>query len=367
MQISEATARTMGLKVVHGTRYNITREKVQVPSKRKKPKYRTVSHKTPYQVITRDDRMVPDRAIPAAAKYLAGMEGKFGGRDWAIFAYHCGQGCVAEMQELTRRARGIPQDQATVARMFFSCSPVWNLELYQAVEQQMQRDYSPTYWFRIERAEQLLALYRRDPAAFVSLAEQYKSQFAGPNGRPNRAPHRLSVWLKQSDLVFHSRDDIHGDMGNRLVRAFDRPDYFGYSLRIAADDPSILEDFSKASPAAIGTLTYIAFETRRLYEELGGNREKFRPLEVTSLVEPEDYARQLGKPEALSHCSGQVFDIDYAGLPPGEQECLRFVLDDLGWDGYLGFVEDGMDSLHIGCSPASRDFFTSVFQEAAAE
>jgi hypothetical protein len=366
MQISEATARTMGLKVVHGTRYNITREKVQVPSKRKKPKYRTVSHKTPYQVITRDDRMVPDRAIPAAAKYLAGMEGKFGGRDWAIFAYHCGQGCVAEMQELTRRARGIPQDQATVARMFFSCSPVWNLELYQAVEQQMQRDYSPTYWFRIERAEQLLALYRRDPAAFVSLAEQYKSQFAGPNGRPSRAPHRLSVWLKQDDLVFHSRDDIHADMGNRLVRAFDRPDYFGYSLRIAADDPSILEDFSKASPAAIGTLTYIAFETRRLYEELGGNRQKFRPLEVTSLVEPEDYARQLGKPEALSHCSGQVFDIDYAGLPPGELECLRFVLDDLGWDGYLGFVEDGMDSLHIGCSPASRDFFTSVFQEAAA-
>jgi hypothetical protein len=367
MQISEATARAMGLKVVHGTRYTITREKIPVKSKSKKPKYRIVSHKTPYQVTLRDDRLVPERAIPAAGKYLAGMERKFGGRDWAIFAYHCGQGCVAEMQELTRRARGIPQDQETVARMFFSCSPVWNRELYEAVEQQMQRDYSPTYWFRIERAEQLLALYRRDPAAFVSLAEQYKSQFAGPNGRFNRAPHRLSVWLTRDDLVFHSWDDIHGDMGNRLVKAFDRPDYFGYTLRIAAADPSLLEDFSKASPAAIGTLTYIAFETRRLYEGLSGNLQKFQPLAITSLVEPEDYARQAGKPEALSHCSGQVFDIDYAGLPPGELECLRFVLDDLGWDGYLGFVEDGMDSLHIGCSPASRDFFTRVFLEAAAE
>jgi hypothetical protein len=366
MQISEATARTMGLKVVHVTRYRITREKVPVKSKStsKKTKYRIVTHKTPYQVIVRDDRMVPGRAIPAAAKYLAGMERKFGGRDWAIFAYHCGQGCVAEMQELTRRARGIPQDQATVARMFFSCSPAWNQELYQGIEQQMQRDYSPTYWFRVERAEQLLAMFRRDQAAFVSLTEQYKSQFAGANGRPSRAPHRLSVWLRQDDLVFHSRDDIHGDMGNRLVKAFDRPDYFGYSIGIAADDPSVLEDFSKASPAAIGTLTYIAFETRRLYQELGGNREPFRPLEVTSLVEPEDYARQLGKPEALAHCSGQVFDIDYAGLPPGEMECLRFVLDDLGWDGYLGFVEDGMDSLHIGCSPDSREFFSSVFREA---
>ena len=367
MQISEATARTMGLKVVHATRYKITREKVPVKSKSKKPKYRMATHKTPYQVTVRDDRLVPGRAIPAAAKYLAGMERKFGGRDWAIFAYHCGQGCVTEMQELTRRARGIPQDQATVARMFFSCSPAWNRELYQAIERQMQRDYSPTYWFRVERAEQLLALYRRDPAALVSLAEEYKSQFAGPNGRPNRAPHRLSVWLKQDDLVFHSRDDIRGDIGNRLVKAFDRPDYFGYSLKIAADDPSVLEDFSKASPAAIGALVYIAFETRRLYGDLAGDEAQFQPLEVTSLVEPEDYARQAGKPEALAHCSGQVFDIDYASLPADELECLRFVLDDLGWDGYLGFVEEGVDSLHIGCSPDSRDFFTSVFQEAAAE
>jgi len=66
MQISEATARTMGLKVVHATRYKITREKVPVKSKSKKPKYRNVTRKTPYQVIVRDDRMVPGRAVPAA-------------------------------------------------------------------------------------------------------------------------------------------------------------------------------------------------------------------------------------------------------------------------------------------------------------
>ena len=66
--------------------------------------------------------------------------------------------------------------------------------------------------------------------------------------------------------------------------------------------------------------------------------------------------------EGLSHGSGQVFDIDYSGLPPAELECLRFVLNDLGWDGYLGFVEEGRDNLHIGCSPTSRDFFTSVFK-----
>jgi hypothetical protein len=359
MQVSGATAVSMGLRVTYATRYKTTREKVLVKPKGKgKATYRTVTRKTPYKVLVRDDRMLPERAIPAAAHYLAGMERKFGGRDWAVFAYHCGQGCVGMMQEITRRSRGIPPDKMTVARMFFSSNPAWNRELYDATQQQMQRDYSPTYWFRIRRAEQLLALYRRDPAEFATLAQQYKSEFVA-NGR---APHRLSVWLKRDDLVFRSGDDIRAALGQKLVKALNRPEYLGYAVKLPVDS----EYLSEASPSAIGTLAYIAFETRRLYEEMGA-RGPFRPLVVSSLVEPEDYASQKGKPEALSHCSGHVFDIDYSALPPAELECLRFVLSDLGWEGYLGFVEDGMDSLHIGCSPGSREFFTKVFQDAAGK
>src|SRR6516162_4373148 len=116
---------------------------------------RTVTRRVPYKVPLRDERLMPERAIPAAAKYIAGMIQKYGGQDWAIFAYHCGQGCVNEIIDLTRRARGIPKDQVTVPRMFFTCSPVYNRELYRAIEQQMQRDWSPTYYFRIMRAQQL--------------------------------------------------------------------------------------------------------------------------------------------------------------------------------------------------------------------
>ena len=45
------------------------------------------------------------------------------------------------MIDLTRHARGIPPGQVTVPRMFFSASPSWNRELYQAIQQEMQRDY----------------------------------------------------------------------------------------------------------------------------------------------------------------------------------------------------------------------------------
>ncbi|HMC59846.1 MAG TPA: transglycosylase SLT domain-containing protein [Candidatus Solibacter sp.] len=365
MQISQATAVGMGLKVVWATRYKTTHEKAPVKARSRSGKttYRTVSRKTPYKVMVRDDRLLPDSAIPAAARYLAGMEQKFGGRDWAIFAYHCGQGCVTMMQDLTRRARGISKSQITVPRMFFSCSPAWNRELYEAIQQQMQRDYSPTYWFRVMRAEQLLALYRRDPAEFAALAQEYKSDFV----TTRRAPHRLAVWLKREDLLYHNEDDIRADPGKKLTKALDRPDHFGYRINIAADSTANLEYFREAAPAAIGTLTYIAFETRRLFDEMGHTDGKFQPLDVSSLVEPEEFSKLKGRPEALAHASGQVFDIDYSALPPAELECLRFVLDDLGWDGFLGFVEDGRVNLHIGCSPASRAFFASVFQEAVGQ
>ena len=357
MQISSATARDMGLKVLQATRYKISRDKIPVKSGGK-IKYKTVTRKTPYVVTLRDDRMVPERAIPAAAVYLAGLEQKFGGRDWAIFAYHCGQGCVTEMQALTHRARGIPKDDFTVPRMYFSCSPAWNRDLYQAIQQQMQRDWSPTYYFRIMRAQELLALYRRDPEEFQALSREYKSEFVSAG----RAPHRLSVWLKRDDLIYRTTDDIRADVSHRLVKALDRPGYFGYQLRLDPFETSKADFYAEASPAALGTLMYIAFETRRLFEE-SSHGEKFQPLPVTSLVEPQDGSHMAGK-ETLSHGSGYVFDIDYAGLPPAELECLRFVLDDLGDEGYLGFIEDGIESLHIGCAPGERAFFTTVFQEA---
>lgn len=351
MQISEATAHDMGLKVVRVTKYKITSEKVAVKSKGRKPKFKTIVHKEPYIVLVRDDRLTPSLAVPAAARYLATIERKFGGRDWAIFAYHCGTGCVTAMLDLTNHARGIPKNDISVPRMFFSSSPTWNRDLYRAIQQQMVRDYSPTYYFRIQRAAELLEMYRRDPVAFEVLHQEYRNQFAiGP-----RAPHRLSAWLRRDDLIYHTGDDIRANPGARLVRAPDNAGYLGYSLRVA--DP-------EASSAALGALTYVAFETRRMYSELHAKDGPFQPLPVTALVQTEEFARQSAQREAVSHSSGQVFDIDTAHLPAGELECLRFVLDDLGWSGYLGFIEDGTDRLHIGCSPASREFFTGVLQEA---
>jgi soluble lytic murein transglycosylase-like protein len=365
MQFSEATARAAGLRVVRVTRFQVTTSHELVQRRPgRKPVYRTVRHKTPYTVTVRDDRLNPDRAAPAAARYLARMESRFGGRDWAVFAYHCGEGCVSDLLALTEAA--VHHKQPTVAEMFFAANPAYHAELYQVLQREMQRDYSPTYWFRIQRAQQLLALYREDPAAFRELAEEYRN----PIHPQRRASDRLTVWLKSSDLFYRSPDDLRQAAGQSLARVLDDPLFFGFSLPEIAEGPN-RELYLQDSPAALGTLLYIAFETRRLFDALKPKGERFVPLQVAELVGTTDRAAEAGTllvdPEFPAHSTGQVFDIDRSNLPRGERECLNFTLDDMGWDGYLGFIQVAGETVHIGCSPSSREFFAAVFSEAAAQ
>src|SRR5581483_5153242 len=331
--------------------------------------YRTVHVKTPYTVLVRDERMVPERAIPAAAMYLADTEERYGGLDWAIWAYHCGEGCIAEVRDVARTSRGL-KESSSVAEVFFSASPSYNRDLYKLLSDEMERDWSPTYWFRIKRAEQLLSLYQEDSSEFERLRDEYRYQYDGTQ----RAPNRLAVWVKPTDLLYKTCDDIVRDRGTRLFQAMDDPARFGFTLRrigpgsIGEFDADHRDNYASATPAALGTLLTIAFETRRLHETMKTRHEKFVPLEVTGLVRPQEYASmagrsfRTGKARFDALCSGQAFTISEANLPPGEREALEFVLNDIGWLGYLSFVEESSGSgvIEVGCSPTSRDFFTKV-------
>jgi hypothetical protein len=368
MQFAEATARARGLRIIRQTKYRVSTERVQVrPKKGKKagkPVWRTVKRRIPYTVLVRDERLLPEKAVPAAANYLAYMSRKFGGIDWSVFAYHCGEGCVTDVQNQLRGRVG--GDKLSVPRLFFSGSPAHNRELYETIRYHMTRDFSPTYYFRVMRAQQLLAMHKEDPEAFRKLAEQYRNL----DEPTKRAPHRLSVWIRPDEAVYQTCEDIRKDIGTRLVKAMENPDYFGFTVRRSAltSNTRDLEAYLAASPAALGTLTYVAFETRRLHEAMKARGERFVPLEVTSLVRPSiDFvASGRSRSEINSHCSGHVFDIALDNLPPGQREALQFVLNDMGWDGYLGFIEESPESktLHVGCAPSAREFFSRIYDEA---
>ena len=367
MQISEATGRRMGLRISYALRHRVTKTKTAVLNKHGKLVNRTVRHTVAYTVLVRDDRLKPEKAIPAAAAYLAGLEQRFGGRDWAIWAYHCGEGCVSDFRSIARVTPGLDEPPASVAKVFFGCSPVWNRELYQAIHAQMDRDYSPTYWFRVMRAQQLLSMYEGEPSEFRDLVEEYRYR----TDAALRAPDRLSAWLKPQDLIYGTSDDIRNEPVHKLVSAPDDPAFFGFQVAgptLPGDEYGV-NYFGQAFPSTIGTLAYIAFETRRLFDAMPHGDESFVPLDVTALVLPMRAEGRVALGSRTGeHASGQVFDISVARLPARERECLQFVLDDLGWSGCLGFIEEspGSETLHIGCSPSSREFFGQVFEDEQA-
>jgi hypothetical protein len=363
MQIAQATARSMGLRITYAKRYRIVTERRRVKNKRGKYVTQRRKRRVPYTVLVRDERLIPEKAVPAAARYLSRLEDKFGGRDWALWAYHCGEGCISQVQSIA--ARSDIDKPLTVPAVFFGTHPARNRELWEAVRYHMERDYSPTYWFRVMRAQQLLDLYAKDPAAFKKLYAEYRNR----TNPVERAPHRLTVWLKPEDLSYSNCEDLKRAQGKDLVRAFDDPKYFGFTLApaIGRHDPVNREYYLQASPAAIGTIAYIAYETRRLHEEMDKGRERFVPLQVTSLVIPRDVEeREANGKDGVSHCSGQVFDISFRNLPRHQREALDFVLDDLGWHGYLGFVTESASdgAYHVGAAPTARNFFTHIYQEA---
>jgi hypothetical protein len=375
MQIAGATARTMGLRLIYATKYRTSSQRVLVKRKKGKPTWRTVKRRVPYSVLVKDERLVPELAIPAAARYLARLEDRYGGRDWAVWAYHCGEGCAGEVRAMAQRASGLG-DTPSVKQVFFGAHPAHNRELYQALRYHMERDYSPTYFFRIARAEQLLKLYKEEPNQFKTLFYQYRNQ-VDPTVR---APHRLSVWLRPEDIAFRNCEDLRREKGKSLAAAFEDPKYFGFGLRrtgpgsIGEDDPTNRDLYFQAAPSTLGSIAYISYETRRLFEAMKSRKDTWAPLEITALVEPLDYEERAGrrgiarKGEMPAHCSGQVFDIALKNLSPSQREALDFVLDDLGWLGYIGFVNESThaDVTHVGPAPSAREFFTRVYEEAAA-
>jgi hypothetical protein len=374
MQIAAGTARAMGLRMVYAKRYRSVTQKRRVRLKSGKTVTRNVRRRVPYSVLVRDERMVPAKAVPAAARYLARLEQKFGGRDWAVWAYHCGEGCTSQVLATVRESDDLKGDPPSVAQVFFGAHPGRNQALYQTLKYHMERDFSPTYWFRVTRARQLLAMYESDAKEFEKLWREYQNR-VNPN---ERAPHRLSVWLTEADLAYKTCDDMKRAAGRELVEVFDKPKYFGFELRkagalaIGADDPANQRYYFQASPAVVGTMAYIAFETRRVHDAMKRKGEKWVPLEVTSLVRPLDKemmsATGTGDP-LPAHCTGQVFDIDFRNLPSGQREALEFTLDELGWLGMLGFVKEapGSTVLHIGAAPTARDFFTRIYYQALEE
>ncbi len=334
--------------------------------------------KVSYLAVTYDARGDTGKSALAVARYLRGLEEKYG-PDLALFAYHCGEGCTDELLAVVNKEGGdFKERPLTMARVFFLNSPVYHVRLYNYLRMRMAADYSPLYPFTIRRAETLLAIYRADRAQFQKLARLYRNKVSPED----RTPSRLWCWYDPADLRYKTCEDLEAADAKDLAPVPNFPQLLGFRLRTSGRQPiAELEPkrgpghkehlglFCRDSPAAIGELEYIIFEARRLLTAM--KVKKAPSYEVTALVRTEEYQTLLhrininSRTQFPTHVLGEMFDISAKSLSPKEREALEFILSDIQALGYLGYMVENRASLtyHIGYNPLHRSFFTDVFED----
>jgi hypothetical protein len=364
-------------KYLHLEKTEIKTVKVARKSRSKKRPVLVIKRRV---IIVDDERENSELAIPAGANLLADMARYYQSQynlspevsqQFAVWEWHPGRSVVNEALGFAQKG-GIKNP--TMAKVFFLCSPEHNPALYGIIQTDLEHDYGPTYWFRVMRAEQLLELYRTDRDGYIKLMTGNKSTVVSTV----KAASRLEVWYSL-DRAYQDVPDLKIAIADHaLVSPPNNPPFFSYALRmngpegIGAEDVLNRDLYATDPPAVVGTLIYVAAATRKGWERSHPRGEKFVPLEVTSMVRTAEYQRLLNKHNANSrttfpsHTVGAV-DISFAKLPPGEEKWLHCVIEDMGWDEYLGYFDEHMmqKTMHFAPSPEYVDFFNEVYNEAA--
>src|SRR4051812_30061961 len=109
-----------------------------------------------------DPRFDPAKALAATTRYLAFARGKLGRDDLALVSYHMGVGNVQSVEAAYRKAK-VPY-----AELYFDSTPLVHPGSYRLLAR--LGDDSSNYYWKVLAAEQIMRLYRTDPAALDRLA-----------------------------------------------------------------------------------------------------------------------------------------------------------------------------------------------------
>jgi Transglycosylase SLT domain len=110
-----------------------------------------------------DDRFDPRKALAATVRYLELARAHFGRSDLAVVSYHMGIGNLENVLSAYDGGHRVPYVQ-----LFFDAAPDNHRAAYQLLSG--FGDDSWTYYWRVRAAEQIMRLYRTDPATLRRLA-----------------------------------------------------------------------------------------------------------------------------------------------------------------------------------------------------
>jgi hypothetical protein len=310
-----------------------------------------------------DARFDPEQALAGTIRYLTTARERLGRDDLAVVSYHmgignlssvlrayAGEGADLEIPEL------VEEHDLSWVRVFFDTTP----ESRPAARRLLSRlgDDSPTYYWRVLAAAEIMRLYRDDPDRLQELDLLHRAK--GSAEEALHPPIETERFADPTDLAEAWEDGLLHPVPNepeRLGFAVDR------TMGELAQQLGQSRDLYRGLRAeALATLVYMAARVR----ELSGATQ---PLAVTSTVRDDAYQGLLRaeNAEATSgyslHTTGYAFDIRRRYESGSQAQAFQFVLDRLTAHGLIAWVREPA-AIHVTVSRDAERLVPALLEPA---
>lgn len=299
-----------------------------------------------------DARFDPEQALAGTVRYLTTARERLGRDDLAVVSYHMGIGNLTNV--LRAYAPGadvavpdiVEEEDLSWARVFFDTAPDRNAQAHALLAR--LGDDSPTYYWRVLAAQEIMRLYREDSERLQELDLLHAAK-----GSAEEALHPPFETERFADAT-----DLQRAWGENVLQPLpDDPTSFGFAVdRTMGELASRLgqpkELYRGLRAEALAALVYIGTRVQALSAAT-------EPLEVTSSVRDDAYQDLLrsGNPEAAQgyslHTTGFAFDVRRRYESGAQAEAFQFLLDDLTARNLIAWVREP-GAIHITVGPDAK-------------
>jgi hypothetical protein len=300
-----------------------------------------------------DARFDPEQALAGTVRYLETALDRLGRIDLAVVSYHMG---IGNLTNVIRAFSGRPigevpaiveEDGLSWARLFFETAPDLNPTAHALL--QRLGDDSPTYYWRVLAAREIMRLHREDADRLEELDLLHRA----------KSSHEEVLHPPSETRRFADAEDVEEAWDEQALQELPR-DARTLGLAYAPEMGELAQELGQQRELyrglraeALAVLVYIGRRVQELARAEG-------PLVVTSTVRDEEYQRRLrtGNPEATHgyslHTTGLAFDVRRRYESGAQAGAFQFVLDDLTARGLIAWIREPQ-AIHIAVGPGAAE------------
>ncbi|MEX0850836.1 MAG: hypothetical protein WD015_04970 [Gaiellaceae bacterium] len=309
-----------------------------------------------------DARFDPEQALAGTIRYLSTARERLGRDDLAVVSYHMGIGNLTNVLRAYASSDSdiavpdlVEEQDLSWVRVFFDTAPDRNGAAHELLAR--LGDDSPTYYWRVLAAQEIMRLYRDDADGLQEL-----DLLHGSKGSAEEVLHPPSETERFADAV-------------DLVRAWDthalQPLPIDLGLGFEVDRtmgelaPQLGQPTELYRGLRVEALALLVYMAGRVQAQSGATQ----PLEVTSTVRDDAYQQLLrdGNPEATGgyslHTTGYAFDIRRKYESGAQAQTFQFELDDLTARGLIAWVREPA-AIHVTVGPEAKALVPLMLEPA---